>query len=330
MQQECSVCDYGDVRQRLKDLANPVLVAGNGLSLSFAKQSLDWEALRASVSAECLSDFAKRAFEVSAARDFESAARVLHESAHLLKRYEPILAARLEQESRDLCKLTAQAVAAAHPQRGARPDASKVAACARFLSDYQRVVTLNYDLLLYWVVVSANDACSRDGFGNCRPDDPKAVCWQGPNSQPCIEYLHGALHLFVDALETKKLRADDEDLMTKITRRIASGLFPLVVSGPTAKVKAATIGRSPYLRSVLHRLSGHADAIVTFGWSASPQDRHVVDAILRSDCELVCIGCHGLRGGLPTGDLTAFARNLIQIGKEVILFDTEPMNVWGI
>lgn len=329
MRGECAVCSYEVVRKRIEGHQRSVLLVGNGLSLSLAGKSFDWRNLRARVSAGGLSEIAKRAFEVSQADDFESAARVLHEAGALLKSHDLELSRLLEEETVRLCELTATAVVDAHPQGDGRPTDEQIASCARFLSDFRRVVTLNYDLLLYWVVNSENDACPLDGFSNCRPNDQFAVCWQGPDADPCVEYLHGALHLFVDGLETKKLRAGGASLIGQIEGRIRNRKFPLVVAGPTAKAKAAIIGRSPYLRSVLRRIEERSDAIVTFGWSAAPQDDHIAEAIVASDCELVCVGSYGLHGGMPEQGLANLARRLSKVGKEVVLFDTTAMNVWG-
>ncbi len=324
-----AVCAYEEVRKRLEEHERSVLLVGNGLSVAFAGQSFDWRSLRARVSEGGLSELALRAFEVCEADDFESAARVLHEASELLEKHDPQLATLLAQESVKLCELMATAVADAHPQGDGKPTQEQIASCAEFLRDFRRVVTLNYDLLLYWVVNSDNNACALDGFSTCRPDDQAAVCWQGPDAEPCVEYLHGALHLFVDGLETKKLRAGEAPLIPQITDRIRNRRFPLVVAGPTMRAKAAMIGRSPYLRSVLRRIERRSDAIVTFGWSAAPQDGHIVDAIVASECGLVCVGSYGLHGGMPEQGLANLARRISEVGKEVVLFDTTLMNVWG-
>lgn len=320
--------DYADVQALVQQSPDSVLVVGNGLSISFAGQRLDWQALREVVVANGMSPVAARAFEVIDSADFEGAARLLHETSEMLRNDHPEVAERYAAESAKLCRDLASAVLEAHPQGWDRPSASQAASCGQFLSDYSRVVTLNYDLLLYWAVLDSGAICAQDGFGNCSPNDTEALCWKGVDGTRCIEYMHGALHLFSEGLETKKLRGTGRGLVQQVADRIRRGSFPLVVAAPTSKAKEKIIGRSPYLNAVYRRLAGPADVIVTFGWSASPQDQHVVSAIANSRCRTVCVGCHGLNGGI-TGSLAEFTRKLLAARKQVVHFDTTCLNVWG-
>lgn len=322
------VLDYVDVRAIVQQSLESVLVVGNGLSIAFAGQRLDWQALRDVVVANGMSPVAARAFEVIGSADFEGAARLLHETSEMLKTDHFEIAPQYAAESSKLCQDLASAVLEAHPQGWDRPSKSQAAACGQFLSDYSRVVTLNYDLLLYWAALESGATCVQDGFGNCNTYDAEALCWNGSDGPRCIEYMHGALHLFSEGMETKKLRGTGRGLVQQVADRIRRNSFPLVVAAPTSTAKERIIGRSPYLSSVYRRLKEPADVIVTFGWSASAQDQHVVNAIANSRCSTVCVGCHGLDGGI-TGSLAEFTRKLIAARKQVVHFDTTSLNVWG-
>jgi hypothetical protein len=228
-----------------------------------------------------------------------------------------------------LCRELSSAILKLHPRREDRPKEPQMASCAAFLRPYSRVVTLNYDLLLYWVVNSRNPVARTDGFGNCDFPGTGPLCWNGNISDRRIEYLHGALHLFADGISTKKLRVRDEGLLQQVTERIALRKFPLVVSAASAEAKREIIERSAYLRSVLHRLEHEEMPIVTFGWSASAQDEHVIEAIEQSPSQIIRVGCRDIRHGATRGTLHDFVCRVADAGKSVEIFDTTSMNVWN-
>jgi hypothetical protein len=68
-------------------------------------------------------------------------------------------------------------------------------ACAKFLTHFDAVFTLNYDLLLYWVILAATTGF-QDGFGLGEEVGGFRQFRVGAHCN--TYYLHGALHLFLD------------------------------------------------------------------------------------------------------------------------------------
>jgi hypothetical protein len=96
-----------------------------------------------------------------------------------------------------------QAVHAVHPGIQFEISNTQRDACAIFLKHFDSVFTLNYDLLLYWVIVHAVSDKFRDGFGFGRQVDGFREYTR--NANPNTYYLHGALHLFLGPQrETRK------------------------------------------------------------------------------------------------------------------------------
>jgi hypothetical protein len=322
--------EVSDVLELCRRCGDSVLVVGNGLSQSYASERFDWARLRSAVFPADSPHFVHKAFQVAGTDDFEAVAKLLRDAASLLQDVDPSTSVRLREFEHALCRNLASAVLAQHPRGFDRPTEQQFRSCARFLGEFRRVVTVNYDLLVYWAVNAWPGGCRRDGFGECKPSTPDSVCWQGEGIAPCVEYLHGALHLYADALEVKKLRSREaKDLLPQISDRIKSGKFPLVVAGPTSAQKLALIDRSPYLRSVFRRLRESRGVVVTFGWSAGVTDAHVVDAIVECPAETICVGCHGLVGRIPPGELARLSTRLMKVGKRVVLFDTTSLDVWN-
>jgi hypothetical protein len=320
---------YSDVRAKVEDGESAVLLLGNGLSKSFSNSRFDWSALRNALATGAPPALVESAFVAAETDDFEAAAALLSDSSALLKDHDPQRSAELESAARWLCRELSGAILRMHPRGVDRPTDMQAASCAAFLRPYSRIVTLNYDLLLYWVVNSRHPVERADGFGNCDPVDATALCWSADRPDRRVEYLHGALHLFAEGILTKKMRGQPEGLLQQVTDRIARRKFPLVVSAASAEAKREIIERSWYLRSVLRRLETEALPIVTFGWSASDQDAHVITAIEQSPSKLVRVGCRNIRHGAARGSLHDFALRLADAGKSVEIFDTSALDVWS-
>lgn len=68
--------------------------------------------------------------------------------------------------------------------------------CAKFLSNFQSIYTLNYDLLLYWVIMKEklNDEF-KDGFCKSYLKKENYLTWH-PDKEGItnLRYLHGGLH----------------------------------------------------------------------------------------------------------------------------------------
>lgn len=186
---------------------------------------------------------------------------------------------------------------------------SKFASLAAQFVEFNNVFTVNYDLFLYYIIMAAKDMNGRAGalstnlyndyFWN-KIDDRFLgfMDYQDIEGYRHVYYLHGALFLsplryFVDAelesgivsaVRERKLRRDsDAELIKCVEREILAGRMPLFVSEGSASAKYETIAQSPYLMFALRKLERARKRLLIFGWSASDQDDHLVDAINQRD-----------------------------------------------
>jgi hypothetical protein len=87
-----------------------------------------------------------------------------------------------------------------------------IPSCVAFLSPFDEVFTLNYDLLLNWVGLS-DEACLTDGFGL----GDRRNGFQGPfkTDAYCRVYnIHGGLHLFRNGPDVEKRIAQRSSTFT--------------------------------------------------------------------------------------------------------------------
>ncbi|MBU1325757.1 MAG: DUF4917 family protein [Alphaproteobacteria bacterium] len=127
--------------------------------------------------------------------DFEAAITALEGAALVQRAYgEAGRSEALLGDAQQLREALVHAVNATHPQH--RNDlVFQYETAAAFISNFSRVFTLNYDLLLYWVNLERGRLFDGFGLGARTPDRR----FQGPFKEGAhcdIFNLHGGLHLF--------------------------------------------------------------------------------------------------------------------------------------
>ncbi len=174
---------------------------------------------------------------------------------------------------------------------------------ANFLVNFGTVLSLNYDLLVYWSMLVGNDNLECRWFKDCfvsgefekhfhylyKPHPPAT-------GSTLVFYPHGSLFLATDIYsdEVKLSRSMDDCLLeTILSKWQEKDYIPLFVSEGATTEKFRAITRSNYLNtvydSVLTQISG---ALMIYGWSASEQDEHIFDAIDHEGITDIAISVH--------------------------------------
>ncbi len=153
-----------------------------------------------------------------------------------------------------------------------------------YLRHFQRVFSLNYDLVVYWAYMAANNARANsmvDGFtrsGQFTDDFADIARSYRPSTS--VLYPHGALMMYRTprtGVEKKIHRGAHIDLLDAISDRWRTGVIPLFVSEAKSSQKDSEIAKSPYLSTVVNDLLPDSGPSVSiFGWSMSKQDAHIV------------------------------------------------------
>jgi len=159
---------------------------------------------------------------------------------------------------------------------------------------YRRIFTTNYDLLLYWAVVSNNEQFRDCFWANGRNEFDPARCKIGPD-HTATYYLHGALHLVAEGSgTTRKLTREKGQLLDQFGKPDEDDpeARPLLVAEGSSFSKLQAIEGNPYLSHVYSTFKKERGSLLVFGQSLRGQDHHLIDAINANPHRRVAISMH--------------------------------------
>lgn len=222
---------------------------------------------------------------------------------------------------------------------------SKLEAIRDELETYAWVYSLNYDLILYWAVMSKHGGKGIGDFfwqndGSFDPGNAVLADWASDWTQ--IVWLHGGIHLrrHVDGTIYKQ-RAEGSNLLDKFKTSYTGDVTPLLVSEGTADDKYRAITRSSYLDFGLRRLSEHEGGLVVFGSSLRSEDQHLVRAINEQPVGQIAVSIRPsndaptirqrkaeLRGQFPSSDLYFFDATTHPFGEPGMRVKRSKLRGW--
>jgi hypothetical protein len=213
---------------------------------------------------------------------------------------------------------------------------------ATFLKQFQTVVSLNYDFLVYWAMLAANERWGCTWFKDCFLKGTFEEDWErlrapygAADGATLVFYPHGNLVLATDLYgnEIKLANNDYESLLDSIVRNWESGTYtPLFVSEGTCRQKLQAIYRSRYLLNVYTSVLGDLGSnVVVFGWSMSDQDVHILDAICSNTALKVLAVSVRMHGDIESRCNQIEKKIRAASGdmkREVVFFDPESEGCW--
>lgn len=338
--------NYEEVLERLPD-GRVHLLLGNGFSIA-CDPVFSYESLYERAQEAGLSERAEAVFERLGTNNFEGAMRLL-DDAHWVAQTYGLVDGEESEMLEDVERLKAavvEAVSDSHlTHTGEVPEECKVAALA-FLQTYHNVFTVNYDLLLYWVNMSAEDPPFQDGF-RADPDDheaPYLVFHERMGGSPGVYYIHGALHLYREAGELRKHSwvRTGERLTDQIQGGLDRGRYPVFVAEGRPEKKLEQIRQDGYLSYCLGKLGRIRSDLVIFGHALGYGDRHIVDTIAENTgVRNIYVGIYGDPGETANRATVASAEAIRDRRREIAegrararpvnlhFFNSQTVNVWG-
>jgi len=322
------------------------VLLGNGFSRACRSDLFAYDALFAQ-GKDKLSPSAKKAFDTLGTTDFESVMRALKQAADLVRAYAPknsILAKKLAADAGKLREVLAQAIASSHPDRPNDIEDGEYASCRAFLSHFDNIYTVNYDLLLYWALMH-NDVDDRslncnDGFHQPEGGPEDYVVWEvGDVGSQNVFYLHGALHIFDAGAEVQKYTWCNTGiaLVDQIREALGDNRYPIYVAEGTSESKMQRIQHSAFLSRGFRSLASISGSLFIFGHSLADNDEHVLRLIERGKVKNVYVSIHGDPGNADNRRIISRAeafrdererssrRNSLDVG----FFDADSTKVWG-
>jgi Domain of unknown function (DUF4917) len=272
----------------------------------------------------------RKVFQELQTVDFEVVMKALEDASHIARAYgDAATEKRFAEDASEVREALIAAVHEVHPGVHFEIPQKQRQACGKFLTRFIKIFTLNYDLLLYWVILGATRGF-HDGFGlgdevdGFRTFRADALC--------DTYYLHGALHLFLDQeRETLKCIVTGSTIINDIANTIRSrSQLPLIVAEGTAVQKIARIRSVPYLHRCYSELSRLGGTLFIFGHGVSTSDSHIYDAICKSGVHKVFFCVHK-----PAERLSAVREDLaryLERARDIdwIYVDAATADVWGL
>jgi len=322
---------YEEAEKRGDDIS---LLLGNGFSMA-ADRSFDYRRLldRAEFAPRARKRI-RKVFDALDTADFELVVQRLEAAAEILDLYEDdgVTSPRIRRDSRTVRSTLAETLAAVHPSRIGDIGDDRLDKCHDFLADFDRVFTLNYDLLLYWAINRKERAHFNDGFR--RPED--RLVYADPGSQT-VSWVHGAVHLYEELvagdlpITAKQEWSGSVPLVDQLRDDIEAGRTPLIVMEGTWQQKQRKINSSPYLSNCLSLLRDLRGTLFTYGWSMNPNDLHIRVAIQSSRISHAYVGLHGRQTYGSNPETIGQAHSLSASSDRSIsleFWDTASADVW--
>lgn len=339
--------DYKVVLEQISDGRSHLLL-GNGFSIAcdprFTYRSLYSAAVDAGLSRR-----AQAVFERLGTNNFEGIMRLLDDTHWVASVYGLVPDAYSEMlgDLEIVKKTLVEAVASSHLEHTGLVAEDKKAAARRFLAPYHNIFTTNYDLLLYWVVMSdPRGPAFEDGF-RADPDDPDApylIFSERLGDTKGLFYLHGALHLYLAGGELRKhsWARSGRPLTDLIRTGLTERQYPLFVAEGSPEKKLEQISTSGYLSYCLGKLGRVHNRVVVYGHGLGSSDRHITQAVSdNTDLKEMFVGLYGDPNSPANQDTRSAVEAMIrrrekitarmrrQRPLEVHFFDSASATVWG-
>nr|VFK22151.1 MAG: protein of unknown function (DUF4917) [Candidatus Kentron sp. LPFa] len=290
-----------------------------------------------------VSPAAERAFEALNTQDFEHVIRALRDASKLVSLYEDVrddLSDQIRRDADGLKDVLVNTIASMHPDMPGDISEEKYVACRQFLSNFDTVYTLNYDLLLYWAqmhVEGGKDPDFDDDFRKPEDNfDADYVTWEPSQSHgQDTWFLHGALHVFDAGNEVQKYTWINTGirLIDQIRDALEKEYFPLFVAEGTSKEKYARIRHSDYLAKAYRSFSSIGGCLFIYGHSLADNDEHFLRRIEKGKVEHLFVGIHGDPESKDNKRIISKARRMKDARKkkslEVSFYDSASVRVWG-
>lgn len=315
------------------------IILGNGFGISYdiavGEDNFNWDTLLDLCDIEEGSHIHRLLSECYF--DFELVHQKLNNAIDVVTMYSPEseLLEELEEQIQTLREQLIIAVSKSHPSafttdcgpKEQKKRKKRIEKCRAFLSDFEYVFSLNYDLLLYWVRCFEYKYLGGDSFDKM---DDELVFVRSEDAN--FFFPHGALFIYRDGVGATKSRSSRANpILARLENNIENGIFPMCVSEGTGEQKLEAIKKNYYLHHAYNRIKESKGTIFTFGCSfLDSKDDHIIKAMLQSPAEKIVVGefkptkknYHRLE--LAFENIQAELKSK----KEIVIADTDGVNIW--
>lgn len=279
-------CNWNDIAS---DFREGGLILGNGASIAL-DNNFDYPSLfEKAKEREYIDDAINSIFEDLQTTDFEFVLRELWHSKRINGALNLDPEDKITEAYNSVKEALISTVHAVHENATYESVKEKLKKASNFLSQFKRIFSLNYDLLVYWTIMIGNDDSRnkfKDGF-----TFGGGFNWEtalDPGESTVIFYPHGNLIIgrHIEGGDFKICRRQQRrDLLNTITSIWREeNIVPVFVSEGSKEQKKKTILQSPYLDFINNYfLRNIGETVVIYGWSMEDRDDHIVEAICKKN-----------------------------------------------
>ncbi|MEL4871841.1 DUF4917 family protein [Pantoea agglomerans] len=275
------------------------ILLGNGASIAVSR-NLDYGSLLAyAFRAGLLTDDVNRLFQFFRTSDFELILRLVWQASNVNRSLQ-IPDNRTYQAYLRVRECLIQAVRDVHPEYEQVSDL--LPNMYQFLKRFDTVLSLNYDLLVYWTMTYGLDIRDDHLFKDCflrnRMFDDAWGRFRDPlfeRTNTLVFYPHGNLALCRNVVEQEfKIHSAGEGLLGTILEQWRSEqVVPLFVSEGTMQQKVSSIQNSYYLSTVYREvLRSRRSTLTLLGWGLGEHDRHILKRMCGTGIQRVAVSVY--------------------------------------
>ncbi|MBF1996626.1 DUF4917 family protein, partial [Serratia symbiotica] len=302
------------------------ILFGNGFSQALCSDIFNYKSLFQDADFGPRNTIIRKLFKKLETYDFEEVMGALKNAEFICNSYgiesEKIDMIRKDQDT--LKNSLIKVISSKHPEKSSSVEAEKYKCAKKFIRQFEKIFTLNYDLLLYWIInkkeIEPKNYNTNDGF--------KYSSFERPEKQKLF-FLHGGLHIYNDGGLVKKLifnEGSDISIIEQVGKSLDEGKFPLFVSEPTYEKKLERIRHNHYLNNCYDALGNINGTLFIHGHSIANNDKHIFDKIINSEVDRVFISIYG---GENSNDEVIERAKIIFENKKIDFYDAETAPIWS-
>lgn len=311
------------------------IVLGNGSSIAVDNRFAYGSLIQHARGAGLLTDDIHRLFAFFDTNDFELVLRLVWQASNV-NRSLNIPDDRTHAAYLRVRECLIQAVRNVHPEH--YEIANQLPNIYVFLKRFGTVVSLNYDLILYWIMMYGRTINDQHSFKDCFVNGVFDDHWRrfrdpiyGDVSTSLAFYPHGSLILCRNVVEAEwKINCNGNDLLNTILDVWRTEQFvPLFVSEGTVQQKIGSIQSSYYLSTVYREtLTSLGPDLVIYGWGLGDQDIHLLQRMSASGIVRVAISVY--RGDQAYCNRAwQMCRDILGPHVDVFFYDSESPGCWN-
>lgn len=329
---------FEDAFNKLKPGEKPSILLANGFSQAWKHETFNYQYLLQKADFGDRDTPIKNIFNNFKTYDFEKVMRALEAAESVCESYgfDQVKIDEIKSDQQVLKDSLIKAIAKTHPLTSGEVTTQQYQYSRAFVKNFQNIFTLNYDLLIYWVVnkdeIKPTGHFTKDGFYFTK--------WTNRPEQN-VYFLHGGLHLYDDGHSICKHKfkegsADKNGFVENITivdqvrDNLDKGRFPLFVSEPTHEKKLARIKHNPYLNYCFNVLKTLNNPLFIHGHSMSGNDEHIFHQIRNSKIDRVFVSIFGDEYSQDNKATMANAVSFIKTERvSVEFYDASSAPIWS-